>query len=138
MRGLKLFIVGIFLLSLFPALSIPISSQDDAYPLWNPEYREWPYRQEIQVPISTNDSTAHGQPIDLLVIFEKLCWSENENLTSIRVSCWYAEQWHNMDSQIHTLVKNNGKQGYISECNIVFLIPSFADGTERFFIYALT
>ncbi|MBN1861162.1 MAG: hypothetical protein JW840_06855 [Candidatus Thermoplasmatota archaeon] len=127
--------MSIIILSLFPALSISISSQDDTYPLWNPEYREWSYRQEIQAPISTNDSTAHGQPIDLHVRFEQPCWSENETLTSIRVSCWHAEQWQNMDSQIHTLVKNNGKGWYITECNVVFLIPTFADGTERFFIY---
>lgn len=135
MRRSYLYIVGILLLLVFPALSIPISSQDDPNLLWNSEYKDWPFRQELQLPIPTNDSMARYQPIDLRLRFEKSCWTENENNTSIRISCWYKDQWQNIDSQIYSLLKANGNGGYITECNVIFLIPAFADGTERYFVY---
>ncbi len=135
MRRSYLYIVGILLLLVFPVLSIPISSQDDANLVWNPEYKDWSYRQELLPPIPTNDSQAHCQPIDLRLRFEKSCWAENVNNTSIRISCWHKDQWHNIDSQIYSLLKTNGEISYITECNVIFLIPDFADGTERYYVY---
>lgn len=135
MRRSYLSVVGILLLLALPALSMPISSQDDTSLLWNPAYKDWPHRQELQLPIPTNDPRAHYQPIDLRHRFEKSCWTENENNTSIRVSCWHKEQWHNLDSQIYSILQENGKVSSITECNIIFLIPDFADGTERYFVY---
>lgn len=135
MRRSYLSVVGILLLLALPALSMPTSSQDDANLLWNPTYKDWPHRQELQLPIPTKDPLAHYQPIDLRHRFDKSCWTENENNTSIRISCWYKEQWHNLDSQIYSILKENGKVSSITECNIIFLIPDFADGTERYFVY---
>lgn len=135
MRGSKIILVSIFILLLLPVVSLSTSSQDDAYPPWDPAFTGWSYRQELTLPIVTNDSAAHCQPIDLRVRFEKPCWTENENVTSIRISCWQAELWQSVDSQIYALTTVNGEKYYLSECNIVFLIPSFADGTERFFMY---
>jgi len=135
MRGSNIIIVSILLLCIFPAASIPGSTQGNGSLFWNTEWSDWAYRQELQLPISTNDSTAHYQPIDLDITFEKPCWTENENRTSIRIGCWYQEEWYDIESQIYDIIKSPEERTYINECNVIFLIPSFADGTERYFIY---
>jgi hypothetical protein len=135
MQGSNIVIVVMLLLIVFPAVSIPGSSQEDVFPIWNKEWSEWSYREELQLPIPTNDFTVHYQPIDLRISFEKPCWTENENKTSIRIGCWYKEEWHDLESQIYGIIKGGGETTYINECNVIFLIPDFADGTERYFIY---
>ncbi|KYK24068.1 hypothetical protein AYK25_01915 [Thermoplasmatales archaeon SM1-50] len=135
MQGSNILIVGILLLLICPVVSLPVSSQDNINPLWDTTFREWSYRQELQLPIPTFDSVAQYQPIDFRIRFEKPCWTENENKTSIRISCWHNEQWYELESQIYSLTKAIGEKNYITECNIVFLVPPFADGTERYFIY---
>ena len=132
MRGSNVIIVTMLLLLIFPAASIPGSSQKDVIPFWN---TTWSYRQELLLPIATNNSTAHYIPIDLRITFEKPCWTENENKTSIRICCWYKENWYELESQIYDITKGAGQTTYINECNVIFLIPAFADGTERYFIY---
>ena len=132
MRGSNAVIVTMLLLLIFPAASIPGSSQEDVIPFWN---TSWSYRQELLLPITTNDSTVHYQPIDLHITFEKACWTENENKTSIRICCWYKENWYELESQIYGIIKDAEETTYINECSIIFLIPAFADGTERYFIY---
>jgi hypothetical protein len=120
------------LLLIFPVVSISGSTKEDVIPFWN---TTWSYRQELLLPIATNDSTAHYIPIDLHITFEKSCWTENENKTSIRICCWYKENWYELESQIYGIIKGAGETIYINECNVIFLIPAFADGTERYFIY---
>ncbi|MCK5261397.1 MAG: hypothetical protein KAJ44_04385, partial [Thermoplasmatales archaeon] len=60
-----LYIMFIFLFS--SVLTVSVSSQDDSIPFWN---IEWSYRQEIQLPITTNDSHAKYQPIDIRLNFD--------------------------------------------------------------------
>jgi hypothetical protein len=132
MQGSKIVIVSLLLLLVLPAISLPAASQDHSIPFWN---STWSYRQEIQSPIPTNDSTSHYQPIDLRISFEKSCWTEDENTTSIRICCWHNQKWYELESQIYHLTKDTGEDSYITECNVIFLIPPFADGTERYFIY---
>ena len=135
MRGSNIFVIGILLLLMIPAVSLPGSSKDDGGPSWDADFVEWSYRQEILPPIETNDSLAHFQPIDLRVRFENPCWTENENRTSIRIACWHDETWHDLESQIYSIEKIQGETSIISECNVIFLIPDFADGTEQYFMY---
>ncbi|GAF96505.1 unnamed protein product, partial [marine sediment metagenome] len=103
---------------------------EDLLPFWN---TEWSYRQEIQLPISTNDSHAKYQPIDMQITFNNPCWTKNENETSIRVSCWDGTTWHELDSQIYDLPKTQTE--HIEKCSLVFLIPKFADGKEKYYVY---
>lgn len=103
---------------------------EDPLPFWN---TEWSYRQEIQLPISTNDSYAKYQPIDMQITFNNPCWTKNENETSIRVSCWDGNKWHELDSQIYNLPKTQTE--HIEKCSLVFLIPKFADGKEKYYVY---
>ncbi|HUT00747.1 MAG TPA: hypothetical protein VMY59_10555 [Candidatus Thermoplasmatota archaeon] len=135
MRGSNIFVVGILLLLIVPVVSLPGSSQENVTPFWCPDYKGWSYRQELSLPIETNDTTVHCQPIDLRLRFEKPCWTENENNTSIRIACWYDEKWYDLESQIYSITKVTEEEDYISECNVIFLIPPYADGTEQYFIY---
>jgi hypothetical protein len=131
MRRLKILVVSLLLFTI-PALSISGSSQQGSIPSWN---KDWAYQQELQLPISTNNPLSRYQPIDLHITFENPCWTENEIKTSIRVTCWYKEEWHLLESQIYDIKRNAGESFYIPECNVIFLIPPFADGTERYFLY---
>lgn len=133
MRGLEFLVVTMFVLLIFPAVGLSGTSQEDVVlPFWN---SAWSSRQEVTLPIPTNDSLSHYQPIDQRITFEKLCWTADENHTSIRVCCWYFEEWHELESQIYSITKESEGSKYITACNIIFLIPAFADGTERYFIY---
>jgi hypothetical protein len=135
MRRSNVVIISILILFIFPAVSIPGSAQEEIYPFWNTEWSDWSYRQELQLPILTNDSAVHYQPIDLHITLEHSCWTENENKTSIRIGCWYNEEWYDLESQIYDIIKSAGKTNYINGCNVIFFIPTFADGTEQYFIY---
>lgn len=92
----------------------------------------WSYNQEIIIPFSTDTDITHFQPIDIKIGFKNPCWGKNEKEHSIRIVCWDGKEWHELESQIYKLeIKNN----FISSCCVVFLIPDFADGTEKYFVY---
>ena len=131
MRIAALLIVCItILLVISPVQTSSQSSEDDVIAFWNDE---WSYRQELILPIKTNDSHAAYQPIDIQITFDNRCWTENETKTSIRICCWHEMQWHELDSQIYDL--SYTQTNYIEKCNLVFLVPNWADGTEKYYIY---
>lgn len=103
----------------------------DAEPFYWDE--SWNYFQEIEIPFDTNIETAIYQPIDIKIEFDNLCWAKNENEHSVRVVCWDGFEWHELECQIYNLEKSNND--YINSCGLVFLIPDFADGSERYFVY---
>lgn len=120
----------IIILLISPVLTMSVSSEDNSLPTWN---ANWSYRQEIILPISTEKPQAKFQPIDLHIELNKLCWVKNEKDHSVRVCCWDGNRWHELESQIYDL---EFKDPYhINKCGLVFLIPEFADGTERYFVY---
>ena len=120
----------IIILLISPVLTMSVSSEDNSLPTWN---ANWSYRQEIILPISTEKPQAKFQPIDLHIEFDNLCWVKNEKDHSVRVCCWDGNRWHELESQIYDL---EFKDPYhINKCGLVFLIPEFADGTERYFVY---
>jgi len=123
-----LYLILILLVS--SVVTMPVSSEDNPPPFWN---ESWPYRQEIKIPISIENSYAKYQPIDIRIEFEKNCWAKNENEHSIRVCCWDGNTWHELESQIYHLNFTNVDN--IHSCRLVFIIPDIADGKERYFIY---
>lgn len=130
MRIMKQWIVYFSLILLiFPVLSITASS-DDGPPLWN---REWSYREEITLPIFTDDPHAIYQPIDLHIEFSNPCWALNEKDHSIRICCYFGNKWYELELQIYDLEFTDSH--HIKRCGIVFLIPEFANGEERYFVY---
>ncbi len=131
MRIAKVILVYITLILMFSSVATSSAPLDeDPVPFWN---LEWSYRQEIQLPISTNNSHAKYQPIDIQITFDHACWTKNENETSIRVCCWDGNQWHELDSQIYNLAETQTNN--IEKCNLVFLVPEMADGKEKYYIY---
>lgn len=125
----KILLYSTILLFALVATSSFVSAEDDI-PFWN---AQWSYRQQIIVPISTYNPSAHYQPIDIFIEFNNPCWTKNPDHTSIRVLCWHQHTWYELESQIYN-IKTTGSD-IIDSCNVVFLVPSFADNTEKYFIY---
>jgi hypothetical protein len=85
------------------------------------------------LPISTEDTTAIYQPIDIQIEFRDSCWAKNESIHSVRICSWDGTRWHHLESQIYDL--DHSDPQHIKKCGLVFLVPEFADGTERYFVY---
>ena len=83
----------IIILLILPVLNISIPSGGAPPPRWS---NNWSYYQEINLPISTEDTYAIYQPIDLQIEFENPCWAKNENEHSIRIVCWDGSIWHEL------------------------------------------
>ncbi len=131
MRNSKVSIAYVMLILIFSSvLPISVSTSNNSIPFWN---KEWAYRQEIQLPIATNDSFAKYQPIDIRMIFNNPAWTKNENITSVRVCCWNGEKWFELESQIYDLsfIDSN----HLQECSLIFLVPEIANGDEKYFVY---
>jgi len=94
---------------------------------------EWNFSEELIIPIDTRLKISAYKPVDIEVEFENKCWAKNEEEHSIRLICWYGTVWHELESQIYDFqsIDNN----FISSCSLVFLIPEFADGTEKYYLY---
>ncbi len=97
---------------------------------WN---TEWNYSQLITLPIDTSVSEAIFQPIDTQIQFASPCWAASDHHHSVRICCWDGTNWHELESQIYNLEEK--ENNIISSCNIVFLIPDFADGTEQYYVF---
>jgi hypothetical protein len=115
---------------IFIQLLIPTSIAQDEFHRWSEDYS---YDKEIIIPINTEEENAKYQPIDIRFIPEKTCWAKNDIDHSIRVCCWDGKDWYELESQIYDLDKKD--DNYINACSIVFLIPKFANGKEKYFIY---
>ena len=129
MRYKKIMLICIILLLLAPAISFNTISDAVSPPVWN---KNWKFREEIFIPISTSDSSAKYQPIDMYFEFDNLCWGKNEKEHSVRILCWNENVWHELESQVYDI--QSDKTDFIKKCGVIFLIPSFADGNERYFI----
>ena len=125
----KASVYGILLVVLFSSLCIPVISQGDVT-WWD---KNWVFRQELSIPISTQTSYAQYQPVDLRVTFENTCWALSDNQSSVRVCCWDGTQWQILESQIYDL--NFSDTSHIKACSLVFLIPDIATGKEQYYIY---
>jgi len=124
--------IGVYILItllFFSVVTISTASHEDAIPYWD---RDWSFRQELILPISTADALAYYQPIDIRIQFENPCWTMNTTVTSVRICCWDGTTWHELESQIYDI---NSSSNYITECCVVFLVPDFADGNEHYFVY---
>jgi hypothetical protein len=123
--------VYIILILLIPSLlAISVSSENSSLPTWN---NNWSYRQEIKLPISTDNPHAKFQPIDIHIEFNNPCWAKNSKDHSIRICCWDGNTWHELESQIYDLEPKDSN--HIIKCGLVFLVPEIADGEERYFVY---
>jgi len=129
MSNRKISAYGILLVFLLSSLSIPVTSQGDIT-WWD---KNWSFRQELSLPISTQNFYAKFQPVDLRITFENTCWTLSENQSSLRVCCWDGNQWYVLESQIYDL--NFTDTSHIKACSLVFLIPDIATGKEQYYMY---
>ena len=122
---IRFFIFCFIILLFFPTYQIQAKSSD-----WD---QNWSYSKEIILPIDTSIEEARYQPVDFHYEFDHPCWAINENEHSIRICCWDGGIWHELESQIYQLETIDDET--ISSCNIVFLVPEFADGSEEYYLY---
>jgi len=102
----------------------------------NPSYNwndDWCFSQSVQTNIETSSSYAAYQPIDINVEFLNKCWGINESIHSIRVVCWNGSKYNELESQIYNI--KFSEENEIISCNVIFLIPSYANGKERYYVY---
>lgn len=125
----RMFVYLIFLLFFFQVLqNSTLSQQTD--PWWN---NDWEYNQEITIPIDTNNFHTKNQPFDTRINFNNPCWGINEKDHSIRVIYFDGTEFTELESQVYDI--EYSKENTISSCSLVFLIPEFANGKERYFVY---
>ena len=91
-----------------------------------------PFSQEIRLPIDTSLPEAKLQPIDIKVEFKHPCWARGEKNNSVRVFCEGNLGAREIESQIYDLEFSD--ENHISSCRLVFLIPKYANGEERYII----
>jgi len=106
------------------------TTQQDDDPYWN---NDWDFREKIDIPIDTGDENAKFQPIDININFTDTCWAKNSKTHSIRIIFQKGEFFKELESQIYDL--NFSGESIIDNCNLVFLIPEEADGTELYYLY---
>ena len=97
---------------------------------WN---KNWAFKQEIDLPINTNLPGSIYQPIDLRIDFDNTCWALNDTIHSVRVCTWLNNEWTELESQIYNL--NFTTENNIASCNVVFLVPEYANGKEKYYIF---
>ena len=99
-------------------------------PWWNDK---WSYREEIIPPIDTTDSHAQFQPIDIRITPNNRCWIKNETIYSVRICCWDGQEWYELESQLYDI--EHKRENLAEAFSLVFLIPDFADGNEKYYVY---
>jgi hypothetical protein len=90
------------------------------------------FTQELIIPIDTSLEESKYQPIDIRVNFNSVCWAKNETQHSIRVGYGDQSDLTEIESQIYDLTYTD--ESHISSCNIIFLIPEDATGSEKYYI----
>ncbi len=119
------FLLGIFLFLVVP---LQISTAEEGW--WDDA---WSFRQELILGLKTNEEFARYQPVDIQIRFDSPCWAVNQTKHSVRVICQNKNNDVELESQLYDLVYSD--EDHIVSCNLVFLIPAEADGTERYYIY---
>lgn len=94
---------------------------------------DWDYAIEIEVSLDTSQKEAKFQPIDQRITFDYSCWAIDDKQHSIRVCSYVNNKWDLLESQIYNLTKVD--DSHINSCRIVFLIPEYADGNERYYVF---
>jgi hypothetical protein len=124
-------LVYIVLLLFLSNISLNVDAQQEEPPVWD---KNWDYRQELVIPILAGNEHMKFQPIDIEITFKNSCWGKNSELNSIRVVLWDEKRWTEIDSQVYDITFETDKD-IIKKCGLVFLIPDFTNGKERYYVY---
>ena len=120
----KLWIIAVTFLVLL------ISSGASLGSTWN---GNWSFHQRIDLGIDTSNPIFRNQAVDIHIRFNKPCWAINEKENSVRVVVYHDGRWSELESQIYNL--HFIDREHIDSCNLVFIIPPFADGKEKYYLY---
>jgi hypothetical protein len=90
----KLMLICILSMLFLSSISLNVESQENDPPVWNDNYK---FRQEIFIPIKTDNDYAKFQPIDVEIEFRNLCWGISEKEHSIRIVVWTGIEWYEID-----------------------------------------
>ena len=112
------------------SISVNVMSEANEPPIWDKNYK---FRQELILPISTDNPSTKFQSMDFEIYFKNPCWGKTAQENSIRVVVWDQKQWFEIESQIYDISFDSSNK--IKRCGIVFLIPEFANGEEQYYIY---
>ena len=123
-------IITIITIIFLPALFPSSITEDLEIPSW---LEEWSFHKEIEIPINTSNEYTKYQPIDIQINFNNSCWAIDENENSIIVIYNEGDELKELESQIYNL--NFSSENYIQSCGLVFLIPEFATGYEKYYVY---
>ncbi len=121
--------ICVLLLVLLPSLSIVNGYSD----FKSADISNLTFKQEIEIPIDTSLEQAKFQPIDIRVSFSEKCYAKNEIENSVRIGCDIGSEILELESQIYDLEHTDDT--HISSCSVVFLVPDYADGTEKYYVF---
>ena len=111
------------------ASAIPLVDAADI-DVWD---NSWSFHETILLDFNTGEKGLRNQPVDMHVVFSNPCWARDEHNNSIRVVVKHDNKWEELESQVYNL--SFVDDCHINACNLVFLIPSFADGNESYYVY---
>ncbi len=123
-------LISILVMLLLININKNVASLDSDLPIWDKNYK---FRQELILPIFTEEPITKFQPMDFEIDFNNPCWGKTAQENSIRVVVWHEKQWYEIEIQVYDISFDS--LGYIKRCAIVFLIPEFANGKEKYFVY---
>ncbi|HEC81210.1 MAG TPA: carboxypeptidase regulatory-like domain-containing protein, partial [Thermoplasmatales archaeon] len=129
MRLLSSVFASVVLLQVVLAsIILPVDASTSDY--WN---KSWSFYEQIRLDVNTGEPGFSNQPVDVHVVFSNPCWARDEYNNSVRVVVKYYNEWRELESQIYNL--SFVDDCHINACNLVFLIPSYADGSEKYYLY---
>jgi hypothetical protein len=123
-------LISILLILFLSNISLNNTSEAKEPTIWDQNYK---FKQELILPISTDNPYAKFQPMDFEINFNNPCWGKTSKENSIRIVVWDQKQWYEIESQIYDISFDS--TNIIEKCGVVFLIPEFANGKEQYYVF---
>lgn len=124
-------ILGVTIILFILSLSNIVIANPNNYR--NTSLENFSYKQKINIPFDTSLEESKYQPIDIKIDFENTCYATDEKDHSIRIAIETKGSVEEIESQIYNLEKKDDT--HITSCNVVFLIPTEADGNEEYYVF---
>lgn len=125
MKGLFACVLVVVLL--FP--SFFVGSVSASEPWWDESFD---FRIALDLPFVLDESVV-GQPVDVRLCFDELCWGFDVLNHSVRVVLQSNDGCLELESQLYDGVFRSDES--ISECSLVFLIPDGVSSSDVVFVY---
>ena len=127
---IKRYVSIIILLSIMLQAANILAIPSDIKPT---DFSNFSCKQRLIIPFDTNLEQAKYQPIDIRLDFSQECYAKDEIDHSVRIGCDTGSEILELESQIYDLEHTDDT--HISACSLVFLIPEYADGKEKYYVF---